>query len=158
MIDKKEVEQIAQEFLSHKDENYYLVDVLVRPGNVIVVEFDNMESGVDIDTCAEMSRFIESKLDREIEDYELEVGSPLLTAPLKHPKQYQKFLNQEVEVLTKKGMKETGILVAFDGDTITLRTTKMIRKEGDKRKKPYEEEYTYPLTDLKWTKCVVKFK
>ena len=72
MIDRNIVSGIVNEWL--EDKEYFLVDVSVSPDDKIVVEIDHAE-GVWIDDCVELSRFIESKLDREEEDYELEVGS-----------------------------------------------------------------------------------
>ncbi len=69
MIDKNVVTRIVDEWLEGKD--YFLVDVAVSPEDKIVVEIDHAE-GVWIDDCVELSRYIESKLDREEEDYELE--------------------------------------------------------------------------------------
>ena len=61
------------------DTRYFLVDVTVSADNVIKVEID-AEDGVDIDFCVELNRFIEANFDREVEDYELEVGSAGLTS------------------------------------------------------------------------------
>ena len=82
---------------------YFLVDVLVSADNVIKVEID-AEEGVDIDFCVELNRFIEANFDREVEDYELEVGSAGLTSPFKVRRQYEKNLNKEVEVLVSNGV------------------------------------------------------
>ena len=62
MIDKIVVTRIVDEWLEGKD--YFLVDVTVSPDDKIVVEIDHAE-GVWIDDCVELSRYIESKLDRE---------------------------------------------------------------------------------------------
>ena len=67
MIDKNVVTRIVDEWLEGKD--YFLVDVTVSPDDKIVVEIDHAE-GVWIDDCVELSRYIESKLDREEEDYD----------------------------------------------------------------------------------------
>ena len=64
-------------------EDYFLVDVTISIHNTICVEIDAFQ-GVDVETCCELSRFIETKIDREIEDFELEVGSAGITAPLKY--------------------------------------------------------------------------
>ena len=61
MIEKSVVTQLVNEWLEEKD--YFLVDVTVTPDNRIVVEIDHAE-GVWIEDCVELSRFIESKLDR----------------------------------------------------------------------------------------------
>ena len=72
MIEKKTVCQIVDEWLEGKD--YFLVEVSISPDNKITVEIDHKE-GVWIEDCVELSRYIESKLNRDDEDYELEVGS-----------------------------------------------------------------------------------
>ena len=81
MIDKQQVIGIAEQWLKSK-EGYFLVDVDITPDNRIVVEIDQAE-GVWIDDCVELSRFIESALDRDVEDYELEVGSAGIGQPFK---------------------------------------------------------------------------
>lgn len=68
MIEREDILRYVEEGLQGTD--YFVVDVTVQPGNTIVVEIDNRE-GVDIDRCVELSRFIESKLDRDTEDFEL---------------------------------------------------------------------------------------
>ncbi|KAA4248560.1 ribosome assembly cofactor RimP, partial [Bacteroides ovatus] len=85
MIDKNVVTRIVDEWLEGKD--YFLVDVTVSPDDKIVVEIDHAE-GVWIDDCVELSRYIEPKLAREEEDYELEVGSAGIRQPFKVLQQY----------------------------------------------------------------------
>ena len=74
MIEKKVVSQLIEEKLASSSN--YLVDVVIKPGNLIVVEIDNDEA-VSIDDCAELSRYLEEHLDRDVEDYELEVEKRL---------------------------------------------------------------------------------
>ena len=99
MIDRNVVSGIVNEWL--EDKEYFLVDVSVSPDDKIVVEIDHAE-GVWIDDCVELSRFIESKLDREEEDYELEVGSAGIGQPFKVLQQYLIHIGKEVEVLTRQ--------------------------------------------------------
>ena len=102
MIDKNVVTRIVNEWLEGKD--YFLVDITVSPDDKIVVEIDHAE-GVWIDDCVELSRYIESKLNREEEDYELEVGSAGIGQPFKVLKQYLIHIGTDVEVLAKDGKK-----------------------------------------------------
>ena len=97
MIDKGIVEGLVAEWLEGKD--YFLVDVTVTPDDRIVVEIDHAE-GVWIEDCVDLSRFIESRLSRDEEDYELEVGSAGLGQPFKVVRQYVNHVGREVEVLT----------------------------------------------------------
>ena len=92
MIDPKIVEEIVKEGIRETD--LFVVDITVAPDNRIVVEIDNDE-GVDIDRCTTLHHFIESRLDRDVEDYELEVGSAGITSPFKVVRQYQKNIGNE---------------------------------------------------------------
>ena len=80
MISTEKVRQLVSGILESTD--IFEVEVSVKPGNKIVVLVDKLE-GITIDECANISRGIEEKLDRNIEDYELEVSSPGLTQPFK---------------------------------------------------------------------------
>ena len=83
MIDKNVVKGLAEEWLADKD--YFLVDVEVTTDNRILVEIDHAD-GVWIEDCVALSRFIEERLSRDEEDYELEVGSAGLGQPFKVPR------------------------------------------------------------------------
>ena len=149
MIDKKEIEAFVEEGLTGSD--CFVVDVQVKPDNVIVVEIDN-EEGVDIDRCVALHRFLESKLDRDVEDYELEVGSAGITSPFKVLGQYKKNIGKEVELLTKNGMKLSGIL------KFVVTITKKVKSETSKRKVEVEEDLAFGYDEVKYTKYLIRFK
>ena len=153
MIQKEIITNLAVSKLA--DTRYFLVDVVVSADNVIKVEID-ADEGVDIDFCVELNRFIEANFDREVEEYELEVGSAGLTSPFKVKRQYEKNLNKDVEVLEANGIKHEGVLVEVGDEVFVIEETKMIRKEGDKRKKPYTERIEFKYSEIKYTKY--KFK
>ncbi len=155
MISKEIVEDIVKAYLEQTD--CFLVDVQVRPGNIIVVEMDNQE-GVDIDACVALHRHIESLLDREVEDYELEVGSAGITSPFKVVAQYVKNIGNEVEVLAKEGIKHSGILVAANDDNFTIEETRKVKQEGSKRKVEVTEAVTFGYDEIKYTKYLIRFK
>ena len=155
MIDKNVVGGIVNEWLEDKD--YFLVDVSVSPDDKIVVEIDHAE-GVWIDDCVELSRFIEANLDREEEDYELEVGSAGIGQPFKVLQQYQNHVGREVEVLTREGKKLEGVLKEATPDNFTLTIQKKVKPEGAKRPKLVEEEITFTYSEIKYTKYLISFK
>ena len=155
MIDKQMVIQLAEEKLASSGN--YLVDVEIQPGNVIIMEIDNDEA-VCIDDCVELSRFIEEHLDRDSEDFELEVGSAGITSPFKILRQYQKNIGKEVEVLLASGMKLTGILKSADENGIVLTVEKQVKPEGAKRKITVEEDLAYTYNEIKSTKYLIRFK
>lgn len=155
MIEKEFIKNIVDTALT--DTSMFLVDVSINPGNVIIVEVDDDE-GVSIDDCVKLSKTIESNLDREAEDFELEVGSAGLTSPLKIPRQYKKYEGSEVEVLLTKGLKLKGTLVSSDEEGFVLVTEKMVKPEGAKRKVAVQEEHRFSYSDVKYTKYIISLK
>ena len=155
MIDKNVVTRIVNEWLEGKD--YFLVDITVSPDDKIVVEIDHAE-GVWIDDCVELSRYIESKLNREEEDYELEVGSAGIGQPFKVLKQYLIHIGTDVEVLAKDGKKYVGVLSDANEENFTITVETKIKPEGAKRPKPVEQDITFTYEEIKYTKYLISFK
>ena len=58
-----------------KEDDVFVVELKVSKSNQITVLIDS-DSGVNISYCVDISRLIEGSLDREEEDFELEVSSP----------------------------------------------------------------------------------
>lgn len=155
MIDKKLLITLTEEYLETSDN--YLIDVVINTGNVISIEIDN-DNGVSIDDCVALSRYLESKFDREEEDFELTVGSAGLTSPFKTQRQYQKNIGNEVEVLTKKGIKLSGILKEVSDDNFIVTISKKERAEGAKRKTEVIEDLQFGYDEIKYTKYLIRFK
>lgn len=155
MIDKNVVTRIVEEWLEGKD--YFLVDVTVTPDDKIVVEIDHAE-GVWIDDCVDLSRYIESKLNREVEDYELEIGSAGIGQPFKVLQQYIIHIGKEVEVQDKDGKKWTGVLVDANESNFTITVQTKVKPEGAKRPKLVEQNVTFTYDEIKYTKYLISFK
>ena len=155
MIDKDSVTRIVGEWLEDKD--YFLVDITVSPDDKIVVEIDHAE-GVWIDDCVELSRYIESKLNREEEDYELEVGSAGIGQPFKVLKQYLIHVGKDVEVMTKDGKKWTGIVADANEENFTVTVEVKVKPEGAKRPTLIEQNITFTYDEIKYTKYLISFK
>lgn len=155
MIDKKTLIDLAETYL--QDTSNYLVDVLVSSDNTITIEIDNDE-GVDINQCVALSRHLESKLDRDAEDFELTVTSAGLTSPFKTLRQYKKYEGKEVEVLSKKGEKLSGILESSSEEGFTLAVTKKVKQEGAKRKTEITDNVSFTFDEIKHTKYLIRFK
>ncbi len=155
MIDKKFLITQVEEFLETSDN--YLVDIIINTGNNISIEIDNV-NGVNIDDCVELSRHLESKLNRDEEDFELTVGSVGLTSPFKTLRQYQKNIGNEIEVLTKKGHKLSGVLKSASDDEFTITISKKEKAEGAKRKTEVSEDLPFRYEEIKYTKYLIRFK
>ena len=155
MIDKQKLTDTINEAI--KDTPLFLVDVTVTPDNNITVEVDSMES-VDIDECVKLTRDIEAVFDRDVEDYQLEVGSAGLTSPFRVKEQYVKNIGNQVEVLTRDGRKFKGTLTAVGDDDFTVAVTKKVKEEGKKRPVEVEEPVVTKVADTKTVKYLIDFK
>ena len=155
MISKNAIEGFANEWLEGKD--YFLVDVTVSTDNRIVVEIDHKE-GVWIEDCVELSRFIESHLDRDAEDFELEVGSAGIGQPFKVEQQYINNIGNDVEVLQADGKKIAGVLQAVDGRSFVVVSQEKQKVEGKKRPVLVDVERTFSMDEIKSCKYLLSFK
>ncbi|MDR3183843.1 MAG: ribosome assembly cofactor RimP [Prevotellaceae bacterium] len=154
MIDVSNIQNIVNDYAANN--GLFPVSVKVSKDNCIEVLVDS-PSGVDLYQCAALSREIESRLDRDVEDFELTVSSAGLDLPFQVLPQYLKYTGKTVEVLFKTGKKITATLTAADAGSVTLEYTEMRRQPGDKRKKPVTVTETYTLKDIKTTKPVINF-
>lgn len=155
MIDKSIVKSLVEEWLDDKE--YFLVDVEISKDNKIVVEIDHAD-GVWIEDCVELSRYIEDRLNRDEEDYELEVGSAGLGQPFKVPQQYMNFVGKEVEVLDGDGKKMKGILKSVDGNDFVVTVKEKVKEEGKKRPELKDVDKTFQMDKVKYTKYLISFK
>jgi len=155
MIDKNVVKKFVDEWL--EDKEYFLVDIQLSPDNRIVVEIDHVD-GVWIEDCVELSKFIEERLSRDEEDYELEVGSAGLGQPFKVPQQYANFIGKEVEVLSMDGKKVKGILKSVEGRDFVVSVNEKVQVEGKKRPVKMDVDHTYNMDEVKYTKYIISFK
>ncbi|MDR1676121.1 MAG: ribosome assembly cofactor RimP [Tannerella sp.] len=155
MIEKERIIRLAETHLATSE--CYLVEVSVEADNRIVVEIDH-DTAVGIDDCVALSRYLEERLDRDAEDFELEVGSTGISAPFKLVRQYVKNRGNEVEMLLANGEKRTGTLQAADGQGVTLAVAREVKPEGAKRKMKVFDEQRYAYSEIKYTKNRVRFK
>ena len=154
MIDKKAIIDVVNEALAQSDA--FLVEVTVSGDNRIVVEIDSYSS-VSIDDCVRLNGIIESHFDRDVEDYELEVGSAGLTSPLRVKAQYDKNVGNPVEVLTADGRKLKGELKEAGDTDFTSVVSRKVKPEGAKRPVMVDEDVTLKYDEIKYTKYLIEF-
>ena len=155
MIDKNIVKKLVDEWLEGKE--YFLVDIQISADAKIVVEIDHAD-GVWIEDCVELSKFIEERLSRDEEDYELEVGSAGLGQPFKVPQQYINFIGKEVEVLDQDRRKIRGILKSVEGEKFVVSVNEKVQVEGKKRPVKMDVDHEYDMNEVKYTKYIISFK
>ena len=149
MIDKQLIIDLAENKLKGTDK--FLVTVNINSGNNITVILDS-DSSINIDDCIQISRHIESSLDRVAEDFELNVSSAGLDQPLKLLRQYRKYLNKEVAVVTNEGKKFKGILKGIQENHIELLIP------ANKKKRTSEQNLEILFENIKETKGIISFK
>ena len=143
MINKVLIERLVEEAIA--DGDLFLVEVKVKPSNLIEVYVDS-DTAVNIDQCVAISRFIESKMDRDEEDFELSVFSWGLSGALKQDRQLRKYVGKDVEVKTKEQGRIQGKLVAFDEKQLTI--TPAPAKKVSKRKPAVEGDLVFDLSQV----------
>lgn len=157
MINKSTVETLANERIQEHELNVFVVDIHISPSNQILVELAG-ENGVAINDCIAVSRNIEHNLDREVEDFSLEVTSAGLDKPFKVLKQYQINVGRQVQVKLDEGEgKVEGQLVEANDEYVKVLTKEKVRVEGRKKKEWKEEQVEIPMNKIKQTKLIITF-
>lgn len=148
------IKDIAQPILEAK--NLFLVDLKISKDNVIELFIDSL-TGVNIQTCITISREIEEHLDRDAEDFELTVSSAGIGYPFKVEEQFQKNLDKLVEVKRKDNTKITGILKAFDPQSVTVECEEKQIIEGSKKKQLVKSEKNISREEIQEIRDIVVF-
>ncbi len=154
MISVDKIKEIADNKIT--EGTNFIVDISIKPGNKITILLDN-DQGVSISDCIAMSRHVEFSLDRDTEDFELNVMSPGLTEPFKTIRQYQKNIQNQIDVVTKENNKITGKLISVDNTGIELETKSLKKTEGKKTKQLIIENINISFDKIKQTKVVITF-
>lgn len=130
MISKEEIESIVKLLIEGTEA--FLVDVDVKPGNLIRVYIDE-PMGISLEECVRVSRAIESSLDRDAEDFDLQVSSPGLDNPLLVLPQYKKNIGRELKIETSSGTRLTGELISVGDKGIKLNAKVRLKPKGAKK-------------------------
>ena len=154
MINKQTIISLIESHFEGSDK--FIVDIKVLAGNKIEVYIDAPKHIVIAD-CVELSRFIEGHLDREKEDFELQVSSPGATESFKVLDQYRKYKETKVKVVTKDGKKYDGVLKEANDDTFVIEETRREKKIVGKGNQTVIENITIAYNNVKETKSVLPF-
>jgi len=153
MINKKYITKLANDCLIDTDR--FVVGIVISIDNAIKVFIDG-DSGVTIKNCVEVSRYIESSLDREEEDFELSVSTSGIDHPFMLLRQYTNNIDKKVSVIKKNGEKIKGILKSATDESVEL-LEELQAKNKKNKKTTYGEVITIPMDDIKETKRVITF-
>ena len=155
MIDTRKITALAEQKLEGTD--LFVVDCTCTPGNEVELIVDS-DTSVGIDACAELSRAIETELDRDAEDFSLTVMSAGIGSELRSLRQYRKLVGHSVEVLLLSGVKLLARLDEVSDEGITLSYEEKQAVEGKKRKQLVTVSRSYPFAEIKYTKEWLDFK
>jgi ribosome maturation factor RimP len=149
VITEEQIIKLTEQHIAGTDK--FVVSVKVRPGNKIAV-FMDADSNVSIADCAQLSRFIEAQLNRNKEDFELDVSSAGLDSPLKLERQFKKNIGKQIKVVLKNGTVMVGMLAAVSADGFEF--TETIK---GKKKEIKKVNIAFALSEVKETRIVINF-
>ena len=136
----------------------FIIDVSVSKDNDIVLTVESEEGTIELDDCVSLSRFFETKFDREVEDYSLTVSSAGLDQPFKVYRQFLKAVGTKVEVALKGGKKMVAVLEAADEESITLKYVAKEAVEGKKKKELVEHLDRFTMDQVNAVRPFIEFK
>lgn len=154
MIKKEKIVGLVEQKIEGTD--IFIVGISVGGDNKIFVRLDKI-SGISMEECQSISKFIESNLDREVEDFDLEVSSPGVGENLKVLQQYQKCIGRNVSVTTKEGIKRNGILLNIHDNEIEVEAEEKVKSEKSKKKILQKSTYKFNI-DTVTVKEVISLK
>jgi ribosome maturation factor RimP len=150
MIDKQKIQGLIESFV--EGTGLFLVAVKVSSSNRITVLADKNE-GITIDECAAIHRHIEKNLDREKEDFELQVSSPGLDLPFGVIKQYFKNEGRTVEVIDNEGTKYSGKLKNVTEGGFEIETEIKVKGKSKESK-----DISFNFEQIKSTRVILTIK
>jgi ribosome maturation factor RimP len=153
MINKKHIEDLALRAM--EGTKMFVVKLNVGGNNKISLIIDG-DDGVTIKDCVDVSRGIEHNLDRETEDFELNVYSFGIGQDFVNLRQYKKNISKPVEIQLVDGSTKRGVLSSVTDEMLVLQE-EVTKKNKKSKKMLLGEDVEIAMTDIKSTKCVVVF-
>ena len=153
MLSKELLKEWVNEVLENTDR--FLVDIAIKNDDLILVFLDS-DTSLNIDHCVEVSHHIESKLNRDEEDYELRVSSSGLDHPLSLPRQYVKNIGRSIRLELNDGSSHLGKIISADEQQVTI--VEIVEKKRNKIKQQETAgELTVAYSDIKEGWPVISF-
>jgi len=153
MIEKEKIILLLNKWVN---EEQFVVDVKISKDNRISIVLDS-DKGLNIKDCVSASKYIESHIDREKEDFELMVTSAGINQPLQFPRQYVKNIGNKMDIKLSDGQKLTGIIKAADDNGFDLETTSKEKVEEKKNKQMVTRMHHFSYKDIKAVKNSIKY-
>lgn len=155
MLKESTIQALLNNGLEERND-LFLIDLKITSDNKISVIIDG-DNGVSVEDCIFISRAIEHNLDREEEDFSLEVTSAGATSPLIDKRQYKKNLGRTLQVKTKEQAKLEAVLTEVDDNHISLEWTAKEPKPVGKGKITVNKQAKIAYDDILEAKVIIKF-
>jgi ribosome maturation factor RimP len=154
MTFKDKVHQLLEAGLQEKPA-VFLIDLTITEAFKIIVTLDG-DQGVLLQDCIDISRAIEQNLDREEQDFSLEVASVGVGSPLKLVRQYIKNIGRTLIVKLATETIEAQLIDAND-NFITLAWEAREPKKVGKGKETVQKKQEIPYSEIKEAIVTVTF-
>ena len=155
MAFKNKVQELLDGALTERS-YLFLIDLSINDANKISIVLDG-DNGVSLQDCIDVSRAVEADLDREEQDFSLEVASAGLSSPLKFVRQYKKNLGRNLKVKTISSEEIEAKLTAVDDEKITLEWQAREPKKIGKGKETVDKKLELPYESIKEAIVIVSF-
>ena len=155
MVFKDKVNSLVAQALEER-QDLFLISLTISDSNKIMVIIDG-DNGVNIKDCIDLSRAVEPNLDREEQDFELEVASYGALTPFSLPRQFQKNIGRNVEVKKADGEKFEATIAEVNQENVTFTWQAREPKPIGKGKHTVDKSVTLPYTDIKDATVVIVF-
>lgn len=154
-MDKDRIKFLVNAALE-ENSDLFLVDLQFLPENKIYIEIDG-DKGVSLNECIRVNRSVEENLDREEEDFSLEVTTPDIAQPIKFQRQYIKNINRTLAIKLKNGKSIEGVLCGVTDETIELQWKTREPKPVGKGKVTVVKNEAVSLNDIAEAKVKIIF-
>ena len=152
---KEKVFRLLEEGLQEKP-SIFLIDLTITDSYKIIVTLDG-DNGVQLQDCIDISRTLENNLDREEQDFSLEVASAGVSMPLKMSRQYIKNIGRNIKITTNNNEVIEAKLVDANDEKAVLNWKERVQKKIGKGKETVEVTREFPYSDIKEAIITIKF-
>ena len=155
MTFKEKVKDLLGKALEENPE-LFLIDLNFSETNKISVVLDG-DSGVNLQDCINVNRFLDNGLEGEEVEFSIEVASAGLSTPLKLVRQYKKNIGRTLKVKTVSQGDVEATLTDADDEGATFSWSAREPKEIGKGKVTVEKTLKVPYTDIKEAVVIISF-
>ena len=155
MTFKSKVQEVLDVALAER-EHLFLIDLSINDANKISIILDG-DFGVNLQDCIDVSRAVENNLDREEQDFSLEVASAGVSSPLKLVRQFKKNIGRTIKVKAISSEEIEAKLSMADDEKITLEWQAREPKKIGKGKETVDKKLEIPYENIKEAIVIISF-